>query len=119
MLLESSTGVISSYSNGSGLVTAATLFKTYLITYSSPPCFKEDSLILCYKDGKEEYRKIQELRKGDLVKTLKHGYVAIDMIGTTKLITPNHSKERCLYRCPNENYPGLFEDLIITGYHSI
>jgi hypothetical protein len=64
---------------------------------------------------------IQNLRKGDLVKTLKHDYVAINMIGRSTIHNPSNqerSKER-LYKCGKEQYPELTEDLIITGCHSI
>jgi len=115
-------GFISSYSNGLGLLTStgATTFTTYSLTYPRYPCFKDDSQILCYLDGKELYRKVQDLRKGDLVKTLKNGYLAVDMIGTTRLQNgkANHDEWR-LYRCSKAVYPELTEDLIITGHHSI
>jgi hypothetical protein len=81
------------------------------------PCFKEDTLILT----DEGYLPIQNLRKGDLVKTLKHGFLPIYIIGTREI--PNTiSKERLkdnLYVCSNKEYPEVFRDLIITGTHSI
>jgi hypothetical protein len=80
-------------------------------------CFKEGSKILTNKG----YKHIQDLRKGDLVKTLKHGYKAIDMIGKSEIY---HSalQERIhnqLYKCSQSKYPEIFEPLIITGHHSI
>jgi hypothetical protein len=80
-------------------------------------CFKEDTKILTNKG----YKLIQDLRKGDLVKTLKHGYKAIDMIGKSEI---HHSalQERIhnqLYKCSQSKYPEIFEPLIITGHHSI
>jgi hypothetical protein len=114
-------GLIVSYSNGLGLLSTSggPTFTTYSLTYSQYPCFKEDSKILCYKDGKEIYRNVQDLRRGDLVKTLRNGYVAVDMIGTTKLHNSKTSNEHRLYRCTPTKYPELTEDLIITGHHSI
>ena len=86
------------------------------------PCFKEDSKILCLKEDKEVYVKIQDIRKGDLVKTLKKGYVSVNMIGTTNIYHPaicfSRNKDQ-LYRCSQKEYPELFEDLVITGSHSI
>jgi hypothetical protein len=82
-----------------------------------PPCFKEGSLILTI-DG---YVPVQNLRKGDLVKTLNHDYVPIDMIGK-KDIFHSASQERIkdqLYKCSQSEYPEIFEDLVITGCHSI
>jgi hypothetical protein len=84
-------------------------------------CFKEDSKILCFKEGREMYVKIQDIRKGDLIKTLKPGYVPVFMIGKREFY--HHVlKERIkaqLYKCSKTEYPELLEDLIITGCHSI
>jgi surface protein len=87
-------------------------------TYLPPPiCFKEDTKILTTKG----YLPIQELRQGDLIKTINHGYVPICMIGKKELYHPA-SKERIkeqLYKCSKDQYPEIFEPLIITGCHSI
>lgn len=87
----------------------------------NPPCFKEDTHILCFQENKEVYRPIQELRPGDLVKTELNGYLRIDSIGTS-LFYNTSSYERIenkLYRCPKERYNELTSDLFITGTHSI
>ena len=81
------------------------------------PCFKEDTKILT----DQGYIPIQDLKKGDLVKTLKHGYVAINMIGKreiTNIICEERIKDK-LYVCQQSEYPEVFEDLIITGCHAI
>ena len=91
-------------------------------TYSADPpppviCFKEDSKILTDKG----YKLIQDLRKGDLVKTLKHDFVPINMIGKKEIYNLS-SKERIkdqLYKCSKDKFPEVFEDLVITGCHSI
>ena len=85
------------------------------------PCFLEGSKILCFKNNKEVYRPVESLRKGDLVKTIHHGYLPIHMIGTSPMYNPSNNDRFAsrLYRCPKENYPGLSEDLYITGCHSI
>jgi hypothetical protein len=84
---------------------------------SNITCFKKDTKILTDKG----YISIQDLRKGDLVKTLRHDYKAIDMIGKRDIY---HSgiKERIkdqLYECSKDNFVEIFEPLIITGCHSI
>ena len=81
------------------------------------PCFKEDTKILT-KNG---YVPIQNLRKGDLVKTFKNDYKPINMIGVREI---NHisNKQRIkeqLYVCRENEYPEIFEELVITGCHSI
>ena len=85
------------------------------------PCFLEGTQILCFENGKEVYRPVQSLRKGDLVKTIYNGYLPIHMIGTSPMYNPDNDDRNAsrLYRCSKENYPGLFEDLYITGCHSI
>lgn len=87
---------------------------TTTITY---PCFKEGSLILTDK----RYRPVEDLKPGDLVKTLQNGFVPIDMIGKRDIV---HSalKDRIkdqLYKCTNYEYPDIFEPLVLTGCHSI
>jgi hypothetical protein len=81
------------------------------------PCFKSDTKILTNKG----YVPIQDLRKGDLVKTALNDYKAIEMIGKRD-ITHSASQERIkeqLYKCTQTNYPEIFEDLIITGCHCL
>jgi hypothetical protein len=87
----------------------------------SIPCFREGTQILCFHDGKEQYLPVEKLRTGTLVKTPLAGFLPIDLIGRKKLQNPSHRQriENRLYRCSKENYPQLFEDLYITGHHSI
>jgi hypothetical protein len=105
-------------SGGSGVV-------IFVFSNSSYPCFRIDTRILTNRG----YRKIQHLRKGDLVKTSRNGFVPIHAIGTSEI---NHSADQnagqrrrgcwlsnLLFRLTNEKYPELTEDLILTGYHSI
>ena len=85
------------------------------------PCFLEGSKILCFENNEEVYRPVENLRKGDLVKTIYNGYMPVCMLGTTPLYNPGNDYRVAnrLYKCPKENYPALFEDLYITGCHSI
>ena len=84
---------------------------------SSPPCFKKDTKILTDKG----YIPIQYLRKGDLVKTFRNEYKAVEMIGK-KMLTHDASIERNkkqLFVYRSDQYPEIMEDLVITGCHSI
>ena len=85
------------------------------------PCFLEGTKILCFENNEEVYRPVESLRKGDLVKTIYNGYVPVCMMGTTSLYNPGNDYRitNRLYKCPREKYPTLFEDLYITGCHSI
>lgn len=85
------------------------------------PCFLEGSKILCFENNEEVYRPVESIQKGDLVKTIYNGYMPVCMIGTTKLYNPGNDYRVAnrIYKCPREKYPTLFEDLYITGCHSI
>jgi len=80
-------------------------------------CFKEGSKILT-KNG---YIPIENLKKGDYIKTLKNDFVPIELIGKTEI---NHRalntriKDQ-LYECSQNEFPEIFEPLIITGCHCI
>lgn len=85
--------------------------------YDQLVCFLEGSKILTDKG----YIPIQDLRKGDLVKTMSDEYKPIYMIGKKEIYNPacdERIKDQ-LYKCSQDKYPEVFEDLIITGYHSI
>uniref|UniRef100_A0A6C0APB7 Hedgehog/Intein (Hint) domain-containing protein n=1 Tax=viral metagenome TaxID=1070528 RepID=A0A6C0APB7_9ZZZZ len=127
-------GRIAAYNSGNNIAIVQNIYGSItngaVVTYSivnkyapneRTPCFKEDSKILCFKDGKEVYVKVQEIRKGDLVKTVKHGYVPVNMIGTSKMYNSGDKLRGTnrLYVCSPDQYPGLTEDLVITGCHSI
>jgi hypothetical protein len=91
--------------------------KQFIITITKPPCFKEDTQILT----DQGYKLIQDLRKGDLVKTLKHGFVPIDLIGKKEMYHPalqERIKDQ-LYQCSQDDFDEVFEPLILTGCHSI
>ena len=53
----------------------------YNFSYDPPICFLENTKILTDKG----YIPIQELKNGDLVKSLQHGYKAITMIGKKEI----------------------------------
>ena len=84
-------------------------------------CFNEGTQILCYrvKQGiKEEYISIENLRQGDLVKTYRHGYRKIAMIGKGKMVNdPSNIWESMFVSLRNGDTP--FHDLVITGGHGV
>jgi len=72
-------------------------------------------------DDMEVYVPIQNIKKGFLIKTFKSGYKPVCLIGHKKIYNPDddlRSKDR-LYRLSKDKYPSLFEDLILTGCHSV
>ena len=89
--------------------------------YPGAPCFLEGTKILCQVDGVDEYRPIEEIRCGMLVKTSRDGYKKVEVIakGPIENADDNERTENRLYKCAPQNYPGLLRDLYITGCHSI
>jgi hypothetical protein len=103
--------------------TTANYSPTAFVTSNPSACFLEGSTILCKdENGSIKYLPIETLYPGILVKTYSHGFLPIDMIGTSQLY-PNFNDDKQikdrLYKCPKENFPELSDDLIITGSHSI
>jgi photosystem II stability/assembly factor-like uncharacterized protein len=109
------TNCIATFTQTIGNTYSSTIY--YSIESSPVVCFNEDTQILTDSG----YKLVQDLRKGDLVKTALHGFVPIEMIAKRDFYNPA-SSERIkdqLYVLTNENYPDVFEPLIITGCHSI
>jgi hypothetical protein len=91
-----------------------------IVSISDPSCFNEGTKILCLnKNLEEEYIPIENLRKGDLVKSYKHGYRKIDLIGKNIMINNPNRVNECMYKMVKTDTNGLIEDLIVTGMHSI
>jgi hypothetical protein len=86
------------------LYTSGSSFNYYV--YSS--CYNEGTLILVLKNGVEEYVKIEDLRKGDVVKTYLHGFKEIELIGKNKIINSQCTEQHSMYK---------INDLIVTGGH--
>jgi hypothetical protein len=85
--------------------------------YNTTACFLEGSKILT----SEGYIPIENLKRGDLIKTFNGDFIPIIMLGK-KEIYHSASEERIedqLYKCCQDKYPEIFEDLIITGRHSV
>ena len=80
-------------------------------------CFKEDTKILT-DNG---YKVIQDLKKGDLVQTLRNGFIPINVIGKTEVyhVACEMRIKDQLYKYSISDIPELIEDLVITGCHSI
>jgi len=109
---------------GLGTVSDLEVFTTTntIAPSGNPPCFARGSKILCLNQGlREEYIPIEEIKKGDLVKTLKGSYIKVHTIGKTNFKNPDNADRgpNRLFKLTPAKYPGLTEDLIITGCHSI
>jgi hypothetical protein len=83
-------------------------------TTTNVVCFKEGAQILTDRG----YILVEDLRKGDLVQTVAHGFVPIDMIGKKDIVhDPSQSRNKDqLFKC---NHSEVFGELVLTGCHSI
>ena len=80
---------------------------------SSSLCYEKNTLILVLENEVEVYKKICELKVGDIVKTYKHGYKKIKMIKSFDYNTSNITRlKRCMYKMKDHN-------VIVTGKHGI
>lgn len=108
------------YPNFYNLMTITSLgyfdMETFTVIYAYP-CFKEGTKI----KTDQGYKPIEDLKKGDKIQTLKHGWVPIAMIGRREIFHPANTERIIdqLYKCSPSAYPELTEDLILTGAHSI
>jgi len=108
------------YQPGSSYTVTANVIFYALWVPDDPPCFNVGTKILCLNDKLEEkYIPIENLRKGDLVKTYKHGYRKIDLIGKNYMINNPDKFNSCMYIMEKTKNNDLLEDLIVTGGHSI
>jgi hypothetical protein len=86
------------------------------------PCFLGGTMITCMNPNtnREESIPIENLKKGDLVRTLNDGYKPVHGIGRGIIYNSGTDRIRDrLYRLKTSDYPDLTEDLILTGAHSI
>jgi hypothetical protein len=91
-----------------------------ILPISDPTCFNEGTKILCLnKNLEEEYIPIEHLKRGDLVKSYKHGYRKIDLIGKNTLVNNASKFNECMYKMEKTDDNMLLEDLIVTGGHAI
>ena len=85
-------------------------------------CFLKGTKILTSVNHEETWIEIENLCKGDLVKTVMHGFVPINTIGYREIenIDNLERTESRLYvykKDPNHSY--LLDDLVLTGMHSV
>jgi hypothetical protein len=86
------------------------------ISNVKPSCFSEGTKILCFN---EEYRLVEDLKIGDMVKTYLHDYKPIKNIMTGFFINDINEASKCMYIMKKTPENGLIDDLIVTGCHGI
>lgn len=94
-----------------------TLYVNYVY---DPLCFAHGTKILCLNaDLEDEYIPIEKLTSGSIVKTYKHGYRKIYLIGKGHMLNDVNRPHSCMYTMKKTESNGLIEDLTLTGGHSI
>jgi|688.fasta_scaffold190876_2 hypothetical protein len=85
-----------------------------------PICFNKNTKILCINDKlEEEYRLVQDLMIGDIVKSYKNGNRPILGILNGFFINNPKINGKCMFKMIKTDDNQLTEDLIVTGNHSI
>jgi hypothetical protein len=83
-------------------------------------CFSEGTKILCLTEYlMEEYRLVQDLIVGDLVKAYMNDYKPIKNIMRGSFTNNPKNRSNCMYIMNKTEDNGLIEDLIVTGNHGI
>ena len=82
-------------------------------------CFKEGTKILCKLNGQDVYIPIEYIEEGTLVKTYKNGYKKCKFNMKELLNNKKEHSINNLYRLSKLTNGNLFEDLYITGSHSM
>jgi hypothetical protein len=104
----------------------------YIFSETDPTsgcCFSEGTKILCYSQLenslisilKEEYRLVQHLKIGELVKSYLHGYRKVSKVLKGSFVNnPNEDGvANCMYRMIKTENNGLIEDLTLTRNHGV
>lgn len=83
--------------------------------FNKPICFNKGTKILCYKNNKEVYIPVEQLKQGDLVKTYLHGYKPIYMI-KKGVFTLGNKGTMGMYKMKKSG--SMIDDLEMTGLHA-
>ena len=84
-------------------------------------CYLEGTRILCFRENEPNYIPIEHIRAGDWVQTFRSGLKRVAKNGYLKLkySQTNPQVGNRLYRYSKQQNPQLYDDLVITGYHSV
>ena len=96
----------------SGPLSANSVY-TFIPEASPPICYSEGTQILC----ESGYKKIEDLKPGDLVQTYKHGKLPIEYIKSNVMKNNPDKWAECMYKLPSKS--PFLSDLIVTGGHGI
>lgn len=95
---------------------SGTIFK-YTITV---PCYNKNTKILVLNENNaDEYKYVQDIKIGDIVKTYPSEYKNVEAVGKKTMINNIREKKNCMYIMQKNESNMLTDDLIVTGGHSI
>lgn len=94
-------------------------FAAKTIFQLSVKCFKEGTEILCRVGKTDVYIPVEDLKAGYMVKTYKRGYRAVVSIGSTDTRYAVKNELHDIYKMAMCDNVDLFDDLYLTGGHSI
>jgi hypothetical protein len=87
-----------------------------------PVCYLKGTKILCLIDNIEQYINIEDIKPNTLIKTYNYGYKQIKILGWNKFKNTsdkNISKPFKLHKLSKSKNKDLFDDLYVSGQHSI
>ena len=82
-------------------------------------CYVKGTKILCLIDDEEKYIKIENIKKGMLIKTYKHGYKKVILKGINTILNTTIHTFNKIYVMKKEINSDLIDDLYVCGQHSI
>jgi hypothetical protein len=85
----------------------------------NPICYVRGSQILCRDTVRDIYIKIENIKPGMLVKTYPTGYKRVMVIQKNFIQNTVDRVENKIYRLSRSKNKNLFQDLYVTGLHSI
>lgn len=85
----------------------------------NPICYVRGTQILCRDNTREQYIKIENIRPGMLVKTYPTGFKRVMVIQKNFIQNTVDRVENKIYRLSRSTNRQLFQDLYVTGLHSI
>ena len=99
--------------------------QNYEINVSSvitPNCFKKGTKILCLNQfHKEDYISVEQIKKGDLIKTYSHGFRSVEKVDKIHVINNPQDSKNSMYKISkrHDNLGYVFKNLTLVGNHSV
>ena len=97
-------------------------YKIHVSSVIIPHCFKKGTKILCLnRDNNEEYVSVEDIKKGDLIKTYLNGFRSIERIYKNYIINKPEDSKNSMYKilkCDHK-FGQVFKNLTLVGDHAV